>query len=332
VTVAEIAKFVGGKLRGDPSVEIKGIARLPEAKEGEITYSAHPRYKRFLATTKASCIIVPKGFTELKRTVIEVADPDLCFIKLVNFFHKRELPPRGIDRRATIGKNVNIGKDVSIGALTCIENDVRIGDKVTIFPSVYIGMGVRIGEGSLIYPNATIKENVILGKNVIIGTGSVIGSDGFGYVRRASNHIKIPQVGGVIIEDDVEIGANVTIDRGSLGNTIIKRGTKIDNLVHIAHNVVIGENSIIVAQVGIAGSTEVGKDVTIAGQVGITDHIKIGNNVIIGGKSGVTKSLNKGVFSGYPARPHNLSKKIYSLLGRLPDLFNRVKKLECKKQ
>ncbi|HID93268.1 MAG TPA: UDP-3-O-(3-hydroxymyristoyl)glucosamine N-acyltransferase, partial [bacterium (Candidatus Stahlbacteria)] len=248
VTAGEIAKLVGGKLRGDPSVKINDVARLPNAKEGEITYLAHPRYKRFLATTKASCIIVPKGFTELKRTVIEVEDPDLCFIKLINFFHKRELPPTGIDRRATIGKNVNVGKDVAVGALTYIENDVEIGDKVIIFPCVYIGKRVRIGERSIIYPNATIRENVVLGKNVIIGAGSVIGSDGFGYIRRVSNYIKIPQVGGVIVEDDVEIGANVTIDRGSLGNTIIKRGTKIDNLVHIAHNVVIGENSIVVAQ------------------------------------------------------------------------------------
>lgn len=332
MTVAEIAKLVGGKLRGDPSIEIKDVARLPEAKEGDITYLAHPRYKRFLATTKASCIIVPKGFTELKRTIIEVEDPDLCFIELVNFFHKRELPSRGIDSLVTIGKNVNIGKDVAIGVLTCIENEVQIEDKVTIFPCVYIGNGTNIGEGTIIHPNATIGENVTIGKNVIIGAGSVLGSDGFGYVRRASSHIKIPQVGGVIIEDDVEIGANVTIDRGSLGNTIIKRGTKIDNLVHIAHNVVIGENSIVVAQAGIAGSTKVGKNVIIAGQAGITDHVKIGDNVMIGGKSGVTKSLNKGAFSGYPARPHNLSKKIYSLLGRLPDLFDRVKKLECKKQ
>jgi len=222
-----------------------------------------------------------------------------------------------------------MGTEVSIGYLSYVGDGCRVADRATILPFVYIGEGSRIGREVTIHPHVTICEDTVIGDRVIIHSGSVIGSDGFGYTTLDTSHQKIPQVGRVIIEDDVEIGANVAVDRGTIGATVIRRGSKIDNLVHIAHNVVIGENCLLVAQVGIAGSTEIGKNCVLAGQAGVIEHVRIGEGTMVGAQAGVTKSIPPHTkVSGYPARPHAQSKKAYAALSMLPELLSRVSRLE----
>lgn len=328
-TVGEIAEMVGGELIGDPNVVITGIAPIKDAKPGDITLLTDPRYFRYLEKTEASCVIIPPDVKPGRCACIKAENPWEAMSKLLLLFFPPRFPSPGIDKTAYIGKNVNLGEEVSIGQFSYLGDDCKIADRVAIFPFVYIGQGSSIGKDSIIYPNVTVRERVHIGERVIIHSGSVIGSDGFGYTRVDEGHRKIPQVGKVIIEDDVEIGANVALDRGTIGATIIGRGTKIDNLVHIAHNVVIGENSLIVAQVGIAGSTEIGKNCILAGQAGIVEHVKIGDGVTVGAQSGVTKSIPSNTkVSGYPARPHSQSKRAYAALSMLPELVSRVSKLE----
>ncbi|MCK4352362.1 UDP-3-O-(3-hydroxymyristoyl)glucosamine N-acyltransferase [candidate division WOR-3 bacterium] len=339
--LAEISKLINGKLNGDPEFEIKEIARIEEAKEHSLTWFSHPRYRKWLNRTNASCLIVSRGpahklcagqYTPTKGIfTIEVKSPELAIAKLLQKFYPEKLPKRGISELSEISPKTKIGKSVSIGAYTYIDDNSIVEDRVTIFPKVYIGNNVKIGQGTIIYPNATIEDKVTIGKRVIIHSGAVIGSDGFAYVQDKGKHKKIPHRGGVFIGDEVEIGALSTVDRAVIGNTIVGKGTKIDNLVHIAHNVVIGENSILVSQVGIAGSSKLGKNVVVGGMAGISDHLIIGNNVTIAGKSGVSGNIPPHTtVSGYPARIHEKSKKAYGLLIKLPDLLERIRKLERK--
>ena len=329
-TVTEIAHLIHGQVVGDGTAKIRGISGIVEAQPGEITFLASSGYRRFLKTTTASAIIVPLDTAFPHKTLIRVTDPRLAFAKVMRLFH-HSYPqmPEGIHPSAVIGQRVNLGREVSIGACAFIEEQVTIGDKVIIFPGVVIGRKSQIGSESIIYANVTIREQTIIGQNVVIHSGTVIGSDGFGYAKENNRHLKIPQIGTVIIEDDVEIGANVTIDRGTLGATRIGQGTKIDNLVQIAHNVIIGPNCLLMAQVGISGSTVIGSDVILTGQVGVVGHIKIGDGSVVGAKSGVSKSVPSGsIIFGYPARPHTKTKRIEACLNRLPELFKRVKALE----
>lgn len=329
--LGEIAKLIEGKLIGEANICINRIVGIEEAKEGDITWVSHPRYEKWFLRTKASCVIVPKqeGDAPLVTNIIEVANPSLAVVKLLKEFYPEFLPAEGINPQAHIDRNVEIGKGVSIGAFSYVAEGAIIGDKVIIFPYAYIGREVKIGAGTRIYPNVAILDNVTIGSNVRVYSGAVIGSDGFAYTQEQGKQTRIPHCGGVIIEDDVEIGALSTVCRAVIGNTIIKKGTKIDSLVHIAHNVVIGENSIIVAQVGIAGSVLVGKNAVIAGQAGITDHVVIGDNVKIGGQSGVTKDVPAGMeVCGYPASERQKSNLAYRLLMRLPELFKRVSMIE----
>lgn len=329
-TVAEIARFLDGQLVGDGTVQISAISGIAEAKPGDITFLAAPQYHRFLRTTAASAVIVPPSVEFPQKTLIRVDDPRLAFARVMRLFYAC-FPegPQGIHQTAVIGQKVNLGHGVNIGALVCIEDQVTIGDNVTVFPGVFIGRESQIGSSTVIYANATIREQTVIGENVIIHSGTVIGSDGFGYAKQGDQHLKIPQKGIVIIEDEVEIGANVTIDRATLGATRIGRGTKIDNLVQLGHNVVIGPHCLVVAQVGISGSTEIGSGVILAGQVGLVGHIKIGDDSVIGAQSGVRKSVPpRSVFFGYPARPHVKAKRIEACLNRLPELFKKVNALE----
>lgn len=329
--VKEIAKAVGGRSIGDGTIEIENVVPIREAKEGDITFFYDKRYVKYLRKSRASCIVVPEGMKKPPTTVIEVKNPTLAFAKILTFFAPQRKIEKGIHNTAIIGKNVSIHKTASIQAFSCIGDDVKIEKGVCIFPYVYIGSGTTIGENSKIYPNVTVMENSKIGKRAIIHSGTVIGSDGYGYATDDGHHRKIPQIGKVIIEDDVEIGANTTIDRATLGATVIGRGTKIDNLVHIGHNVRIGENSLIIAQVGISGSVEIGKNCILAGQAGIGDHIKLGDNVIVGAQAGVTKSFPSNTkISGYPARPHFDAKRSYAAISMLPKLLHRVKNLENK--
>lgn len=326
----EIASFVNGELKGDPDAEILGVSGIHEVKEGEITFLSGEKLIEECARSKASCVLVKDFIAGMDKPQIAVKNPQYAFAQLLGHFFLKPLPGVGVSSLAFVSPSAVVGKDVSIHPFAYVSDNVTIGRDTIIYPGVFIGEGTVIGEGCTLYANAAIRERVTVGKGVIIHSGSVIGSDGFGYVWEAGRHYKIPQVGGVIIGDDVEIGANVTIDRATTGNTFIGRGTKIDNLVQIAHNVTIGEHSIIVAQVGIAGSSEIGNFVTLAGQVGVPDHVKIADGCIIGAQAGVLGNLPKGIYIGSPAIPHREWLKSTALFARLPELNKRIKELEEK--
>jgi UDP-3-O-[3-hydroxymyristoyl] glucosamine N-acyltransferase len=328
--LGEIASYLQGELVGDSSIEITGLAGIEEAKAGDLTFLANPKYRAFLDKTQASCVIVGMEIEKAQVPLIRHKNPYFAFSKAVElFFETKKEYPESIHSTAVLGKKVKLGKGIHLGPYVVIEDNVELKEKVTILTGSFIGANSIIGESCLIYPRVTIRENVEIGKNVIIHSGATVGSDGFGYAQEKGIHHKVPQMGKVIIEDDVEIGANVTIDRATLGATRIGKGTKIDNLVQIGHNVVIGENCIIVAQVGIGGSTKIGNNVVLGGQVGLAGHIKIGNNVIIGGQSGVTKDVPENtIVFGYPAREIKKTKKIEACLSRLPEYIKRLKLVE----
>jgi UDP-3-O-[3-hydroxymyristoyl] glucosamine N-acyltransferase len=328
----EIAEYLQGELVGDPCVEISGVAGIEEAQIGDLTFLANPKYKAFLAKTSASCVIVGKEIEKAKVPLIRHPNPYFAFSRAMElFFETKKEYPKTIHPTAVLGKGVKLGKGVHLGPYVVLEDEVCLKQNVTVLAGSFVGSKSMVEENSLIYPGVTIRENTQIGKNVIIHPGTVIGSDGFGYAQDKGTHRKIPQMGKVIIEDEVEIGANVTIDRATLGATRIGKGTKIDNLVQIGHNVVIGKNCVIVAQVGIGGSTKVGDNAILAGQVGLTGHINIGKGVVIGAQSGVTKDIpdNTTVF-GYPAREIKKTKRIEACLSRLPEYIKRLKEIEEK--
>lgn len=332
-TLEEIASLIGGELIGDGNIQISSFSGIKEAQEGEITFLANPLYRPLLDETKASCVITSKDVKSASKPIIRTDNPSLAFSKVISLFktQQEEKPLKGIDKTVLIGKNVTLGKDVAISAYVVIEESSSIGEGTAVYPHVYIGHNTTIGKFTTIYPNVSIRENSVIGNNVIIHSGTVIGSDGFGFVKVNDIHQKIPQTGIVVIEDDVEIGSNVSIDRARFGKTIIGKGAKIDNLVQIAHNVKIGPNSIIASQTGIAGSASLGKDVTLAGQVGIVGHVEIGDNVIVAARSGVTKSIPaNSVVLGSPAKPMSEEKKILACIRRLPELFKSVRELKEK--
>lgn len=338
----QIAEFVGGTLFGNGEIVIKGVAGIKEAKEGEITFLANPKYLSFLETTQASAVLIAKTAPVPKdKSVIVCDNPSFAFSKIIERFNPLEIfLPKGIHPTAVLGKDVVLGSQVSIGPHAVIEDGAEIGDKTVIGALSYIGVRTKVGSGTIIHPNVTVRELCIIGDRVIIHSGTVIGSDGFGYETVDGVHHKIPQVGIVVLGDDVEIGANVTIDRARFGKTLIQKGTKIDNLVQIAHNVEIGEHCLIVAQVGISGTTKVGNRVILAGQVGLVGHIEVGDNVVVAAQSGVSKSLpGQAAYGGSPAIPINewkknliLSLQIGKWVERIKDLGKRVKELENQKK
>jgi UDP-3-O-[3-hydroxymyristoyl] glucosamine N-acyltransferase len=326
----ELAKMLNGSVVGDGSVEISGVAGIKEAKRGDITFLVNPKYESYVSSTRASAIIVGNGHREIPVPIVQVDNPYLAFLKAVRIFRgdTQKVEP-GIHPSAVIGEGVKLGEGVAVGPLVVIEDDAEIGDGAVIMALCYVGARTKLGKKTFLYPNVNVREDVVIGQRVIIHSGAVIGSDGFGFAKDGEVYQKIPQVGTVEIGDDVEIGANVAIDRATIGTTLIGRGTKVDNLVQIAHNVVIGENCIIVAQVGISGSTEVGRGVTLAGQVGIVGHIKIGDYAMVGSQAGVTKSVPaKARVSGYPAAPHDVSKRLHASLKRLPHLIKQFRDID----
>jgi len=331
-TLGEIASIVSGELKGNPEVVITGISGIKEACRGDITFLANPKYSYLMKTTKASALITSRDPVDTDKPVIQTDNPSLAFTKVVELVAPNGVRhPQGIHPTAVIAKSAHVGKNVAIGAYTVIEGNVAIGDDTIIYGGCYIGHHTHIGEHCLIYPHVDIRERSEIGNRVIIHCGAVIGSDGFGFATVKGVREKIPQIGSVLVEDDVEIGANVTIDRARFDKTIIGRGTKIDNLVQIAHNVVIGENCIIVAQAGISGSTTLGKGVILAGQTGVVGHIVIGDGAVIAAQAGVTKSVPPGIkVSGYPAKPHEVSKRVNACVQRLPHMYKRIKELEDK--
>ena len=330
-TAAELAELVQGKLEGDSSVVITGVAGLREAQAGQVSFLEHSRYIPALATTGASVVLVATGIeTPNGLTVIRVTHPSTAFGKIVALAAPEPGYPRpGAHPEACVVEGASVDPSASIGPFAVIENGAHIGSNTVIGAGVYIGEGVSIGAHCRLYPNVVVRERCVIGDRVILHAGTVIGADGFGYDFVEGGYVKTPQVGVVQIDDDVEIGANTTVDRGRFGRTWIKRGVKIDNLVQIAHNVIIEENTAIAAQAGISGSTHIGRNVRVAGQVGTVGHISIGDGAILGAQSGVNHDVSKGQFVfGYPAQEHKAAMKTHANIRRLPYLVERLRKLE----
>ncbi len=333
-TLQELAAHVNGTVDGNEALEITGIAGIEEAREGQITFLSNPKYRAKLNDTRASAILVPPDVDVPEKSLIHVQNPYLAFAKIVTLFARKYHPPVGVHETCCVGTDVSIGEGCAIGAHVSLGNHVAIGARTILYPGVVIGDHVTIGSDVILYPNVSVLQDVSIGNRVILNSGAVIGSEGFGFAPTDSGEYqKIPQIGKVMIDDDVEIGANVTIDRAVLGETHIHKGVKIDNLVQIAHNVTIGEHSVIVAQVGISGSTKVGQHVTLAGQVGVVGHLEIGDHVMVGAQSGVTKTVPANtMLSGSPAVDHKLWKKSQVSLLRLPDALKTIRTLEKKIQ
>jgi UDP-3-O-[3-hydroxymyristoyl] glucosamine N-acyltransferase len=332
LTAGEIAKTVGASLEGNASVKISGAAPIESAEKDEITFVANTRYQKFLTSTRAGAVVVDDKIDCSHKTILRHPNPYFTFAQIIDLLYPDEpIHEAAISPLAYIDDSAVVAPTVNVGNFCHIESGSRIGEHTRLVSSVYIGKNVSIGNNCLLYPGVIILDNSIIGNHVIIHASTVVGSDGFGYAPTKQGIKKIKQVGWVEIGDNVELGSNVSIDRGALGPTQIGRGTKIDNLVQIAHNVQIGENCLIVAQVGISGSTKVGNGVTIAGQVGLVGHIEIGDGAIIGAQSGVSNSVPAGrTFFGYPAREIMETKRIEASLTRLPELLKRVKQLEKK--
>lgn len=331
-TLREIAEFIDGKVVGDENIVITGVSGIKEASKGDITFLANPKYFPLVEKTAASAIITSADIQTPDKSLIHTKNPSLDFARVISLFAPNALMhPKGIHPSAILGNDVSLGQNVAIGPYAVVEDEVSIGDNSVIYAHSFIGHHTKIGRDAIIYAHVSIRERITIGNRVIIHSGTVIGSDGFGFATIEGLHHKIPQIGTVEIGDDVEIGANVTIDRARFDKTIIGSGTKIDNLVQIAHNVVIGENSIIVAQVGISGSTTIGKNVTLAGQVGVVGHINIGDNAIVMAQSGVSKSVPEGtIVWGYPAKRQDIAKRVNACVQNLPRLYKTVEEIKKK--
>ena len=332
-TLRELAQLVGGRVIGDASSVVSGIAPIHGAQSGQITFLANPRYAGELRATKASAVIVGTRHEQAPvpagTALLVVEDPHYGMCLVVRHFHQQPYQAAGVSPIASIGRDVTLGVDVSIHPFAVVGDRAIIGDRVTLHPGCYVGPDAVVGDDSLLYPNVTVRERVRIGRRVILHSGTVVGSDGFGYAFHRGEHHKILQVGTVVIEDDVELGSNVSVDRATLGQTVIGRGTKVDNLVQIAHNVTIGERSIIIAQVGISGSTTVGRGVVLAGQAGVAGHLTIGDGARVGAKSGVTRDVPPGQdVSGFPAIPHRQSLAVQATLPRLPEIRRQLSRLK----
>lgn len=332
IRVSALAKLLDCPYKGKGTTMISGASNLKEAERGELVFLAHRKFRSQLEQTKASAAIIPVDETFNRIPVIKSENPQLSFIKAVEYFFQPHKPAPGIHSQAYVSPTAKIGKDVSIGAFAFIGDEVEIGNRTVIFPFVAMYPRTRVGRDCFIHAHVSIREESFIGNKVIIHNGAVIGSDGFGYIQdNRKTHVKIPQKGIVVIQDNVEIGANTTIDRASLGKTIIHKGTKIDNLVQIAHNVEIGSDVILIAQTGIAGSSKIGKNVIAGGQVGIADHVEIGDNVIMAAKSGVTKSIPaNSMVAGIPHLDIRDWRKAWVSIPHLYDLLKEIKKLKKK--
>jgi UDP-3-O-[3-hydroxymyristoyl] glucosamine N-acyltransferase len=328
-SLRELAELVGGELNGNPDAQILGAADIADAEEGDIVFAETPKLFEEARRSKASAIIACPGARDSGKAVITVENPRFAFAKVLRAFTPAKERRIGVDPSSIISPDAVIGENPSVGANVHVGKQSAIGKNAFIYPFVYVGENVRIGDDCVLYPFVTILDDVSLGDRVIVHSGTVIGSDGFGFTKVGGEHYKMPQIGSVTIGDDVEIGANVTIDKARTGKTEIGRGTKIDNLVHIAHNVKIGENCILVAQTGISGSVQIGDRVILAGQSGVKDHLTVGDDAIVCARAGVIGSIGAGEFvSGFPARDHKEQLRIQAAQQRVPGLLRTVKDLE----
>ncbi|MCS6795192.1 MAG: UDP-3-O-(3-hydroxymyristoyl)glucosamine N-acyltransferase [Raineya sp.] len=334
-SLLQIAQLLSAQIEGNAQVEISNVAKIQEAKTGDIAFLANPKYEPYIYTTQASAVIVNKDFQPkqaVSATLLRVEDAYTAFSKLLLEYEKLiNSPKKGIEQPCYIHEKAIVGENVYVGAFTYISEKAQIGSNTQIYPNVFIGENVKIGENTIIYAGVKIYKNCVIGNNCIIHAGAVIGSDGFGFAPQTDGSFQtIPQLGNVVIEDNVSIGANTTIDRATLGATLIKKGVKIDNLVQIAHNVVIGENTVIAAQVGIAGSTEVGANCMFGGQVGIAGHLKIANKVNIGAQSGLGTDITQENtnWQGSPAIDLKEFYRAYAVFKKLPEIYKKLTQIE----
>jgi len=333
----ELAERLACRLEGDGEIDIVRVSGIDAAESGDLTFVAKPKYLPALSTTRASAVLLRDDASlDVAPTraiaVLRTADPYLAFARAVGIFAPQWKPQPGVHAMAAVAHDAQLGSGVSIGAFVAVGEGATIGDRTIVFPNVTIGPGARIGADCVIHSNVAIRERVTLGDRVILQNGVVIGGDGYGFVRRGDGtHEKIPQVATVVIEDDVELGANATVDRPAVGETRIKAGTKIDNLVQIAHGVTVGRNVLMAAQVGIAGSTDIGDDVMFGGQVGVGGHLTIGRGVVAVGQSGITNSVEAGLMvAGYPAIDAREWRRASAVFRRLPELKKRIEQLEAR--
>ncbi|MCL4159301.1 UNVERIFIED_CONTAM: hypothetical protein GTU68_009025 [Idotea baltica] len=336
-TINQIAVMLQGSVEGDGQQKVNAISKIQEAQKGAITFLANPKYENFIYSTKASAVIVKKDFQvahPLSAALIRVDDPYSAFTKLLEEYDKlANYGKIGVEEPSFISKGVEVGKDIYRGAFSYVGANVKIGNNVKIYPHAYIGDNVTIGDNCIFYSGAKIYANTVIGNNCIINSGTVVGSDGFGFAPQPDGtYKKIPQLGNVILQDNVEIGANTVIDCATLGSTMIEAGVKLDNLIQIAHNVEIGANTVIAAQSGISGSSKLGKNCVLAGQVGMVGHIEIGNRVTLAAKTGLAKSIKEdgAIKFGYPAMDHKDYLKCHAVFRNLPELRKRVNELEKK--
>lgn len=334
-SAATIAQLAGGRVEGNAQAAVSGFGKIEEAQAGQLAFLANPKYEEYLYTTQASVVIVNESL-ELKQavqaTLIRVPDAYSAFAALLSQYEAMQRQMlSGREEPSFVHDTASMGNDVYIGAFAYIGKNVRIGNNVKIYPQVFIGDDVTIGDNTVLNPGVKVYHRCVLGKNVIVHAGTVIGSDGFGFAPQADGTFKkVPQMGNVVLEDDVEVGSNSTIDRATIGSTMVHAGAKIDNLVQIAHNVEIGSHTVIAAQTGISGSTKIGKGVMIGGQVGIVGHIKIGDGAKINAQSGVSKSLDNGkAVTGSPAYDYTSALRSQAVSRRLPELEKKVKELEA---
>jgi len=332
ISLQKLASMLNGRLEGPPEAIVVGIAGIREARSDQITFLANPKYEAFMADTQAGGIIVERHWAgTCSRPLIRVDNPYLAFARASQFFQRKPFSPLGISSHAWVDDSAKIGDEVSIHPFAYVGPGARIGDRAVLHPFSYVGSDGIIGEDTTLHANVSILERCTVGCRVTIHSGTVVGSDGFGYARDGDEYVKIPQAGMVQIDDDVEIGANCAIDRATTGKTWIQKGVKIDNLVQVAHNVVVGKNTILIAQSGISGSTEIGNNVQIGGQVGVVGHIQIGDRAGIAAQSGVTRSIGEGsIVSGTPALPHHNQLRAAAIIPKLPQLFKRIQNLEAR--
>lgn len=330
-SVGEIAELVGGVVVGDPETVITGLNGIEQAQVGDLTFLSNPRYARHLETTCASAILAPPELDAQDKTLIRVKNPYAAFVQVLRAWAEplKVTLPEGVHETAVLGSDVILGEHAAIGPHVYVGDGTRLGNGVVLHHGASIGAGCTIGDETVLYPNVVVRERVIIGARCILHAGAVIGSDGFGFAPLGGSWFKIPQVGTVVIGDDVEIGSNTAIDRATFGRTVVGRGTKIDNLVQVGHNVQIGEHCVISGMAGIAGSTIIGDHVTIAAQVGIADHLEIGEGVTLGARAAVGQSVKPGkVMSGHPLMEHQDELRMLAAMRRLPDMPRRLRDVE----
>jgi UDP-3-O-[3-hydroxymyristoyl] glucosamine N-acyltransferase len=338
LSAAEIAALVGGRVEGDATHCVEAVAEVAAAGEKDAATFHNMKYAAQAALSKAGCLFIPPqaaGAPCSAKARVVVDDPQAAFAVLLGLIEgaKGRKPPVGVSPHATISAHAKLGAGIAVGAFTVVENGAEIGDGTVLMPQVYIGAHVKIGKNCVVYPQVVVRDESVVGDRVVIHPGAVIGADGFGFTtdKKTGRHKKIPQIGNVVIGDDCEIGANTTIDRATLGSTVVESGVQIDNLVQIAHNVKLGRDSVVVSQVGIAGSTTVGRNVILAGQAGVAGHLSIGDGAVITAQTGVMSDVPpKSILFGSPGRPHRESFKLQALYGRLPELAARLKAIEKK--